>query len=263
MGEQFKSEGKCHFCGKTFTRAGINRHMKTHLDEKIDKSKSGTSYLLKVEPNSRYGGNPYFLSLWVDGNAQLKKVDTFLRDIWLECCGHLSAFRDPAARRNVGGMWCFLEAEELLEQGKTKEYERLMEETSGEIPMSRKMKDIFHKDLKLEYEYDFGSSTHLQITTIAEYPYKADKPVVLLSRNEPLAIMCDSCKKVPATQICSVHNWDEDSMFCNKCAKKHAKECDDFEDYAAMPIVNSPRTGICGYEGGVIDVERDGIFRCS
>jgi len=27
-----------------------------------------------------------------------------------------------------------------------------------------------------------------------------------------------------------------------------------------MPIVNSPRMGVCGYEGGVIDIERDGVF---
>jgi hypothetical protein len=27
-----------------------------------------------------------------------------------------------------------------------------------------------------------------------------------------------------------------------------------------MPIVNSPRMGVCGYEGGTIDKERDGIY---
>jgi hypothetical protein len=27
-----------------------------------------------------------------------------------------------------------------------------------------------------------------------------------------------------------------------------------------MPIVNSPRMGECGYEGGRIDKKRDGVF---
>ena len=34
-------------------------------------------------------------------------------------------------------------------------------------------------------------------------------------------------------------------------------ECSDFDDYASMPVVNSPRMGVCGYEGGSIDLERD------
>ncbi|MDR0835212.1 MAG: hypothetical protein LBN11_01350, partial [Tannerella sp.] len=220
----------------------------------------GFSFLLKIEQHPRWGKSPYFLSLWVNSEAKMKDVDQFLRDIWLECCGHLSAFRNPQARRSGGGMWGLFEAEELLEQGKMKEYEKLMEKTSGEIPMSQKVKNVFHTDLKLEYEYDFGSTTALLLTVVAAFPIKADKKIVLLSRNEPAEWLCDLCKTAPATQICAVHIWDEDSMFCDKCAKKHAKVCEDFADYAAMPVVNSPRMGVCAYEGGVIDQERDGVF---
>ena len=259
--EKIKSEGKCLFCGKTFSKAGINRHLKTHLEDKFLENKTGTSFLLKIETNSRYGVSPYFLSLWVNGETTMGKIDDFLREIWLECCGHLSAFRDPKRRQQGGGMWDFFEAQDLLEKGKIKEYEKLMEESAGEIPMSRKAKDVFYQDSKLEYKYDFGSTTELLITTLAQYPFKADKAIVLLSRNEPLKILCDTCKKAPATQLCTVHDWNEDSLFCEKCAKKHAKECEDFEDYAAMPVVNSPRMGVCAYEGGIIDVERDGVYQ--
>ena len=260
--EKLKSEGRCLFCGKIFSKAGINRHLKTHLEDKTLEDKTGTSFLLKVETDPRYGGFPHFLSLWVNGETTLKKIDDFLRDIWLECCGHMSAFKDPVKRRERnGGFWDFFEAEKLLDAGKIKEYEKLMEESAGEIPMSRKTKDVFYQDSKLEYEYDFGSTTALLITTLAEYPIKADKAIVLLSRNEPMKILCDTCKKQPATQICIAHGWNEDSMFCDKCAKEHEKKCEDFEDYAAMPVVNSPRMGVCAYEGGVIDVERGGIFK--
>jgi hypothetical protein len=168
----------------------------------------------------------------------------------------LSAFRNP---KNRGGGWEYLDAMELMVQGKVKEYEKLMEESAGEIPMSRKVKNVFHKDLKLEYEYDFGSSTYLQLIVVEEYPVKAEEKIVLLSRNEPIEWLCDKCGKAPATQICSVHVWDGESKFCDKCAKKHAKECEDFADYASMPVVNSPRMGVCAYEGGVIDQERDGV----
>jgi len=260
MQETLKSEGKCLFCGKTFAKAGINRHLATHLEEKTEQGKTGKSFFVKVETSKKWGSTPYFLSLWMDGEAKMDDFDTFLRDIWLECCGHMSAFRNPKMRRNWHGMFDAMDAYEYLEQGNVAEYERIMEETSGEVPMSRKTKAVLHKGLVLEYEYDFGSSTKLTITVIDEYPIKADTKIVLLSRNEPLQIMCSTCGKAPATQICTVCMYEEDAEFCDKCAKKHAKQCEDFNDYASMPVVNSPRMGVCGYTGGSIDTERDGVF---
>lgn len=50
------------------------------------------------------------------------------------------------------------------------------------------------------------------------------------------------------------------NAFCKKCAKQHVKTCSDFADYAAMPVVNSPRMGVCAYDGGSIDKKRDSIF---
>jgi hypothetical protein len=257
MEQKLKSEGKCLFCDKLFAKASINRHLKTHLDKK--QNAAGISYLVKIEQNPRWGKSLHFLSLWIDGETKMQDIDAFLRDIWLECCGHLSAFRNPQVRQR-GGMWDFFEATELLQKGKMREYEKLMEESNGEVPMSRKVNKVFYPDLKLEYEYDFGSSTELVLTVIDEYPIKADEKIVLLSRNEPLEIYCQSCKKEMATQMCTVHNYEDDSLFCDKCAKKHAKACEDFEEYAAMPVVNSPRMGVCAYEGGSIDIDRDGVF---
>jgi hypothetical protein len=137
-------------------------------------------------------------------------------------------------------------------------WEAVDKESDNEIPMNKKVNKIFHKDLKLKYEYDFGSSTYLQLTVVDEYPVKADDEIVLLSRNEPLELLCDLCKTEPATQICTVHQWNGgDNVFCDKCAKKHAKTCSDFANYASLPVVNSPRIGVCCYDGGSIDLERD------
>jgi len=260
MNKKIKSEGKCHFCGKTFAKAGINRHLAKHLEGKILEEQPGKSFLLKVETNPAYGSTGYFLSLWMDGETKMETLDIFLRKIWLECCGHLSAFTDPVKRRQRTGGWGFFEAAELLEQGKIKEYEKLMEETKGEISLGRKAKDALYKDFKIEYEYDFGSTTALLITVLHEYPIKAAKKIILLSRNEPLPILCEECGKEPAAEVCIAHSWEESSLFCVKCAKKHSKQCDDFEDYAAMPIVNSPRFGVCEYVGSTIDTERDGVY---
>jgi len=223
MQEKLKSEGRCFFCGEMFAKAGIDRHLATHLNEIAKSGNVGKSFLVKVETNKRWGSTPYFLSLWVDGETTMKTIDTFLRDIWLECCGHLSEFDG--------------------------------------VGMAKKAGNVFIKGLQIGYEYDFGSTTSLTLTVVDEYPVKAAEKILLLSRNEPLEIMCSICKKAPAAQICTVCMDDDgEAMFCNKCAKKHEKECEDFADYAAMPVVNSPRMGTCAYEGGIIDKARDGVF---
>jgi hypothetical protein len=61
--EKIKSEGICLFCGNTFSKAGINRHLKTHLEGKSSEHKPRISFLLKIEANPCYGTAPYFLSL--------------------------------------------------------------------------------------------------------------------------------------------------------------------------------------------------------
>jgi len=253
MKEIYKSQGQCLFCGKMFSKAGIIRHLSAHLSEIAVKEQRGKSFLLKIGTSKRHESTPYFLSLWVDGETTLKTIDQFLRDIWLECCRHLSAFSYPRSKRRSGsGLFDIMEVFEMLAKGNA-------ETDSDDIPMSRKAKTVFKKGLVLDYEYDFGSTTALNITVVDEYFVKAEKKVVLLSRNEPIPISCVTCKKAPATQICTACMYNEDAEFCDKCAKKHAKACDEFDEYASMPVVNSPRMGVCGYTGGIIDTNRDSV----
>ena len=244
MTEKIPSHGKCLFCEKEFSKSSMATHLKKHLAEKAGKGKPGQSFLLKIGADPRWGSAPYFLNLWADGNTTLQKIDLLLRQIWLECCGHMSAFRFPQQKR--GGAMNFMHA---MAAGNIQlgEY--------GEIPMNKKAKDIFHKDLKLQYEYDFGSTTELQLTVVEKFDAAAPQPLVLLSRNERLIIPCPLCGQQPATQVCSV--CEDENCFCDACAKKHAKKCPDFADYAAMRVVNSPRMGVCAYEGGDIDKGRD------
>jgi hypothetical protein len=252
MSEKITSQGRCVFCNKFFAKSSLVRHLTAHIEEKMKGGSPGKSFQIKIETAPRWGGSGYFLNIWVDGNTTFGRIDTFLRQIWLECCDHLSAFQLPR-KRNVSPI-------NFLQEITKGKHWIGMESEFGEIPMSMKVKDILHKDLKLDYDYDFGSTTELQLTIVAEYATKADQPLVLLSRNEPLGQMCEACGKKPATQMCSVCVYNAKSMFCETCAKKHAKTCSDFDDYAAMRVVNSPRMGVCAYEGGSIDTERDGML---
>jgi len=217
---KLKSEGKCLYCDKTTSKGGINRHVETHLKKMAVTSAEGKQYF-----HIRVDAGLMFLQLLISGNSTFKKLDGFLRQIWLECCGHMSQF----------GNW------------------------GNEIAMNRKVNTYFEAGFKIKYIYDFGSSTELNIKVTSEYFLKEKTSIILLSRNEPLEIYCQSCKKQIATQICSVHLGHDEAFFCDDCTEVHEQECEDAE-YALMPVVNSPRMAVCGYTGGSTDLKRDGVF---
>ncbi len=233
------SVGKCFFCKAEFTKVGINKHINSHLAKETKNQDSGLSLHIRVEEDPRFG-NLYFLNLWVDGDALMSDIDIFLRAIWLECCGHLSSFSYPKQKKVL----TIFDEDKFLSD-------------TNEI-MDSKAKDILVNGTKLKYDYDFGSTTTLFSNLLAQYNITVPGDIILLSRNEPLNILCEICGSAPAVVLCTT--CYEPNAFCNKCAKKHAKTCDDFADYSKMPVVNSPRMGVCAYAGGTIDIKRDGIF---
>lgn len=231
---KLKSEGKCVYCNQMYAQAGMSRHLATHL-KALEKANSTTkkAYHLKVTAAEM------FLHLLVDAGLSFAELDDFLRAIWLECCGHMSSFEVKGKQYDYG--WDVQEFGENQEQAVGK---------------------IFKEDMELKYQYDFGSTTQLDLKVMNEYHINAEQEgVELLSRNEPLEIGCDICGKKSAVVICSVCIHQGPSFFCKPCAKKHEKTCEDFADYAEMPVVNSPRMGVCAYEGGQIDTERDKAYK--
>lgn len=247
-----KSEGKCFFCNKIFAQRSISQHLLTHLRKKENEysgKKRGVSFLVKVKAEDM------FLILWVDGKTTYGEIDLFLGNIWLDCCGHLSSFTEkpskPGNEYNPESVGNFLKG---MVFGNDDSDDYLCE---GEINKETTISDNYSKGKKIKYDYDFGSTTSLDIILADKINIPATSSIVLLSRNEPLEILCNKCKKKAAVEICTIH-YD---VFCEDCVQKHKKECSDFEDYASLPVVNSPRMGVCAYEGGSIDTERDGVFQ--
>ena len=63
-------------------------------------------------------------------------------------------------------------------------------------------------------------------------------------QNAQPIIPCDGCNAKSAVVICTACMWDNAGWLCEACAQTH--DCD--EDMF-LPVVNSPRTGVCGYTG--------------
>ncbi|TMD93630.1 MAG: hypothetical protein E6I79_03545 [Chloroflexi bacterium] len=96
---------------------------------------------------------------------------------------------------------------------------------------------------KFSYTYDFGSSTNLNLRIVSEREGLVNpKDVVkLLARNLAPEFKCSVCD-APATLIFG-GAWGDGNTYCKKHAKKYEGEG------LLLPIVNSPRVGVCGYDG--------------
>ncbi|MBW6492424.1 MAG: hypothetical protein K0B15_14670 [Lentimicrobium sp.] len=224
MKEQ-QSEGYCIYCNTLIPQKTMGKHLASHLAarEKAEAGENAVNFChVEVEAGE------FFLHLLVKGSAKMKVIDVFLRDIWLDCCDHMSAF----GHRNF------------------------------KVSMSYAVEDVMEPKIKIYHDYDFGSTTRVFLKGHKQYQLIQKGNVTLLSRNEPIEIACSKCKKKPAVNLCAVCTTDIDyTYYCKACSAVHEEECEDFADYSSMPVVNSPRMGVCGYEGGSIDVERDGAVR--
>lgn len=157
-------------------------------------------------------GTPmYWMDCALRIDANLKHLDTLLRRTWLECCGHLSEF-SAGNRRRVGMSVSIEKALTLVGN-------------------------------RLGYEYDFGSTTALVVSDLGPVGVALGKPIRVVARNEPPVWPCDVCG-APATEICTQCLYDDQGFCCAKHATQHECGAD-----MLLPVVNSPRMGVCGYTG--------------
>jgi len=197
------STGNCYLCGDTLAKSAMKNHIiKLHGDDKDGQD----CCLLKIEG---VDFKDYWLYIDIPKKETLMEVDSFLRQIWLECCGHMSSFFYPKY---------------------------------NEIEMDRKWGSFATGD-KLLHHYDFGTTTETLVTIMGSTVRKTPKGGVrLLARNVPLDLKCVDCGK-PAEYV-GMGSFDpHESLYCANCCDKNGEEGE------FLPVSNSPRMGQCGYSG--------------
>jgi len=223
------TKGTCSFCKGSFAKSAMARHLKSckaraeenesTVKAAVKGSSQRTIIHLQIE-----GGPMYWMHIEIPENATLKDLDRFLRDIWLECCGHLSSFE-------IGG-----------ETFISEKYD------PGDRSMNIALGKVIAPGMKFEHIYDFGTSTVCSLKLVSARDGLAKgKAVRILARNEPPDIRCQSCGK-PATKVCAQCIYEGEGWLCEDCAKEH--KCG--EDML-LPVVDSPRVGMCGYTGDAYD----------
>lgn len=219
------STGTCRFCGDTFEKKGIARHV-VSCKERISQGEGEeqkTYHHLMVEDKR---DKAYWLDILVDPDAALTTLDVFLRRMWLECCGHQSKFR-------------------IGDTSYVSEPDRWYGEVSMDVPLA----DIPAELQRFKYYYDFGSTTALTIRRMKPVEHhKADKPIIIAARNDPPVFPCHCGEEAHLFCRLCIYEDEEHAYLCEQCAAKHLCE----PEYLA-PLTNSPRMGECGYYGSQYD----------
>ncbi len=324
------SKGICSFCKGEFEKAKMTQHLKyckQRAAEIAAEAQSATetqkTRLFHMLVEGRH--NPeYWMHLEMPASDALADLDGFLRDIWLECCGHLSEF-------TIGGTSYSTEPEdnffwagaETVEEEETEEEEEeeelsvdelldsfppeylnmLPQHTLSELRKFQSLDDMvtylqdalksipegdyphtteemdeyrsryFEKQIleallemvedrsldvplekvlkvgqKFSYEYDFGSTTDLTLKVVSEREGRVEDMdednIEVIARNIQPVMLCKVCGK-PAKLVVSGYFDVEENAYCSKkCVKKSGEDTD-----MLLPVVNSPRVGVCGYTG--------------
>ena len=228
MARKKQTRGDCVYCGKDFTRGGMVRHLRAcearTAAQKAGGGRSWTGPIYHLVVQNTHGGD-FWLQLEMAGKSTLADLDGYLRAIWLECCGHLSGF-------TIGDVFYT----QVFDDGMNWREERDMD-----VRVDR----LFAPGMDIPYQYDFGTTTELTIRVMEARRGKwQGKPIALMARNKLMALPCANCGQ-PAEWICTECMWDyEDSFYCENCLSDH-----EHDEEMALPAVNSPRMGQCGYSG--------------
>jgi len=223
MSRKPQSRGKCQYCGDETAKGGMSKHLaacaaRAQTVQSADAGKQPEEVLWHLRVQDAYNKD-FWLDLEMRGSATLEKLDFYLRSIWLECCGHLSKF--------TVGAW-----------------------GGYDVGKARKADDVFTKETTLDHLYDFGTTSETEIKVVGARKGKATSkhPIVLMARNNMPEAICKECDK-PATHLCIECLYEANESGNSFLCDEHVEDHPHTEYGEPVPLVNSPRLGMCGYDG--------------
>jgi hypothetical protein len=235
--------GECFVCGESLAYGEMGDHLPSCLeDAPLPSSRKTPSrgYLVGARDDERTDFWTYFL---IPRSEQLVDLDQFLRETWVDCCGHLTAFRIKGQRfESHGG-------------------------SSGPAhgtptgSLAPKLFALLDDGEEFSFEYDFNRPTKLSLKMIEEctYPdveeYDEEHKIawgkaLMVAQNEDPEWTCSECGD-EAEWVCRECGVEDDGVLCEECAQEH-----DHDDEAFLPKANSPRVGMCRFgetRGGLAD----------
>lgn len=218
--------GQCRLCARSFKKAGMQRHVRA-CRGRLAGPGAGDGLLLALE--DRYLSS-YWLVVEASPTVTWDHLDAFLRRIWVECCGHMSCFK------HAGTTFAY-------------DVDGASEWAEDPHSMAERIADTVAPSSRFSYQYDFGTTTELVGRALDVVPGAPTSPAVeVLARNEMPVHRCAACGQ-SSTRVCALcyQMTDERCWYCEACSEGH--RCSDPDGEYFLPVVNSPRVGLCGYDG--------------
>lgn len=216
MDEKIVTDGHCSKCEKLVTKRGALAHIKKCFG--VGAAESANAFIIRAQYPAQ---NPiYWLHVTLPFNLTLEHLDAFLRGVWLECCGHMSQFK-------INGKLY----SSHFEYDEFSYFE--------EFSMSLQCKKILNVGLKFTHDYDFGSTTRLSLEVVGLTHSINPIEVELLMQNQEPQFTCSFCDE----KAVNISAYESDFL-CKSCTST-----DEDDEGRHLPLVNSPRTGVCAYVG--------------
>lgn len=203
----------CYYCDKELNSRNIKSHVKRckvmhdniEAKKKVN-NKTREQFIISMVP--KYGSKDYCIYISIDKSLTLQDLDSFIRDVWVECCGHLSLFKID-----------------------DREFERTK---------NIRLSDILNVGIKFEYEYDFGSTTELKLEVVDSLTVSQDfSRIEIIARSKEVVHKCEQCGA--DTRL---YDGLNEEWVCESCAEDLDKEYIEEIDYCNSP--RDGVCGYCG-----------------
>ena len=242
------TSANCRLCDRMLGKRQMTNHLKAcweHHTIAVPGKATPRWFHLVVE--ARHAPD-YWMHLQAPANCTFGDLDELLRAIWLECCDHLSAFEFPAKRKRPRLATPYNIAAMFQELAQEAQRSRSDDAASCNALLGKPLGSRLKQGVVFSHQYDFGSTTELALRVADEHTAPAlPGDLKLLARNEPPAIPCSVCAE-PATQLCLQCGEEGAGGLCEACARRH-----DCGEEMLVPLINSPRSGVCGYCGPSVE----------
>jgi len=258
--EADNSMGQCHVCGGALRANEVRSHAATCFMDAVQ-----IKYTVR-DVNERYARSQpltvwvrseelrHWMMLIVQPTTSLRQLDQFLRDLWLECCGHMSHFEigDVQYSNCVPG------------PGDPPMFDNDLAEPD-EQHMVHTVEETVAMGQKFRHEFDYGDTTCLDLECVAALPVPyeyvqefinppeaadgyGDDFITIMARNLPpeRCFTCGAAARWRYYENPYIGVPPEAGgpivappYFCDFCAP---------DDVTTVVLRNSPRTGVGCYD---------------
>ena len=164
------TSAKCRLCDCMLGKRQMTNHLKACWEQHtMTVPGKATPRWFHLVVEARYAPD-YWMHLQAPADCTFGDLDSLLRAIWLECCGHLSAFEFPVKRKltrratpnDIAALF-----QQLVREAQPSFSDE--DDASGDELLDKPLGSKLKPGVVFSHQYDFGSTTELALRVAGEH----------------------------------------------------------------------------------------------